>query len=633
MGLYRNICNGSVFLRSWVASATLLLAVLAAGAQAQVRVMTYNLLNYPGSTAAVRDPAFRMIITAADPHMIVAQEVPDLSNADAFLNNVLNVVHPGQWSRGPYFDGPDTNNALFYRASRVVYVSGDSDSFVRLTTSLRDINRWKLRPAGYASQAATFFIYSAHLASSGGETARAAEAAILRNNANTLPAGARFLVAGDFNLTSTSEGAYQRFTESQSDDDGRCRDPLNPSNSQQTWNNNSAFRFIHTQSTRTGTLNPSDGGATGGLDDRFDFILMSYQMYQTNPLGQGLCYIPNSTTAFGNDGNHFNLNINDPPTNPAIGQDVADALQRASDHLPVLVSLQVPARGANNGPLDFGRVITGGSQSRTLTVTNVAQTDAANGADSLIYTLAAPNGFSAPTTQFTEPPLGGSNSHTITMNVTAIGPVAAQLVINSNDPESPAANVGLSGLVLRHAAPSLLPGTQTLTGSRDFGEHRPGEFAPQTVALYNAGFDSNQALLDWYNSTLTGTHASRFSITQRSDPMLVGGSPGSVSVSFNASGAAPFTDYVAELRFLSRDEALPGGGGQPDVVVSLHARVAAMRGDLNLDGRIDAADAPLFERVLLGLDADPTRVSLADMNGDGAADGADLQAFILALGL
>ena len=50
-------------------------------------------------------------------------------------------------------------------------------------------------------------------------------------------------------------------------------------------------------------------GASGGLDDRFDFILYSDDVLNgTN----GVNYIPNSCKSIGNDGNHFNIAIIDP---------------------------------------------------------------------------------------------------------------------------------------------------------------------------------------------------------------------------------------------------------------------------------------------------------------------------------
>ena len=69
-----------------------------------------------------------------------------------------------------------------------------------------------------------------------------------------------------------------------------------------------------------------DGGSPGGLDDRFDLILIS------DPLWDNV-NVP-SYTAYGNDGAHFNMSIN-AGTNSAVSSEIADALFYGRDHLPV----------------------------------------------------------------------------------------------------------------------------------------------------------------------------------------------------------------------------------------------------------------------------------------------------------
>ena len=100
------------------------------------------------------------------------------------------------------------------------------------------------------------------------------------------------------------------------------------------WHDNSSHASIHSQSTRTEQFG---GGARGGLDDRFDFILYSDDVkYGTN----GVNYIPNSCKSVGNDGNHFNIAIIDPPTNTIVPDSVLQALYYMSDHMPVICDLE-----------------------------------------------------------------------------------------------------------------------------------------------------------------------------------------------------------------------------------------------------------------------------------------------------
>jgi hypothetical protein len=155
---------------------------------------------------------------------------------------------------------------------------------------------------------------------------------------NGHPQGTKFIVSGDLNLYGTDEPAYQKLLAEEPENYGRSFDPIDRYGG---WHNNSSFADIHTQSTRTADL--GDGGSTGGMDDRFDFILVSEPMLEKVK--------ENSYMAFGNDGNHFNQAINN-GTNSAVSPEVADALYYASDHLPVIADfdLSISSIEFGNGP-------------------------------------------------------------------------------------------------------------------------------------------------------------------------------------------------------------------------------------------------------------------------------------------
>jgi len=75
--------------------------------------------------------------------------------------------------------------------------------------------------------------------------------------------------------------------------------------------NQAPYAPYHTQSTRVRAFG---GGATSGLDDRFDFLLYSTAVKN----GGKVSYVANSMTPYGNDGNHYNDSINKQP-NTAVG--------------------------------------------------------------------------------------------------------------------------------------------------------------------------------------------------------------------------------------------------------------------------------------------------------------------------
>src|SRR5690348_11088472 len=88
-------------------SALILVAALAAPARA-IRVVNYNILNYPGTTGPTRDPLYRTILSPLSPDIICAEEMTSDAGCTEFLNS-LNVMEPGQWSRAAFVNGNDTD--------------------------------------------------------------------------------------------------------------------------------------------------------------------------------------------------------------------------------------------------------------------------------------------------------------------------------------------------------------------------------------------------------------------------------------------------------------------------------------------------------------------------------------------
>jgi hypothetical protein len=142
---------------------------------------------------------------------------------------------------------------------------------------------------------------------------------------------ANYLLMGDFNLYSEEEPAWLQFTIN-SNTNISFNDPVNQSGN---WNNNYAFRNYHTQSTNT-----EFGGcpASGGMDDRFDFILVSNNIKNG---AEHVKYVNDSYWAVGQDGKHFNKGLLDSPTNSSVLGNVLNALGKNSDHLPVTLKLSV----------------------------------------------------------------------------------------------------------------------------------------------------------------------------------------------------------------------------------------------------------------------------------------------------
>jgi len=278
--------------------------------------MTYNILNYPLTDTTARNPYFRAIFSNFQPDILVVVEMNTLGGVNGFLNNVLNKVS-AEYAAGNFINGPDLDRALYYKSDLFTFLSNTP-----IHTTLRDINEFRLR---HNVSGDTIIIFAVHLKANVEDSLqRAAEVDSLRKRTNALPPNSNFIVLGDFNIYSSYELAYRKLKNQTLS--GYFIDPLNLSG---TWNNGSYAQY-HTQSTRTREFGD---GAAGGLDDRFDMILMSQSVTNSG----GITFVPGSYFAYGNDGNHYNDSINQPP-NTAVGQTIANALHYSTDHLPVVAS-------------------------------------------------------------------------------------------------------------------------------------------------------------------------------------------------------------------------------------------------------------------------------------------------------
>jgi len=288
-----------------------------------LRVVTQNSLDFTGQSATNRVPYFRTVMRAIHPDLVLMEEIGNSQAMDLMLAQVFANID-SDWTTAEFMANGTLNEVCFYRMSKLALVSQRA-----IPASPRNINEFVLRPAAGDTSLRLHAMVTHLKASTGYEEERRQEADSVRKQTNMFPAGTNFLVCGDFNLYTSTEPAYQTLITPGDNVNGQFFDPIN---SPGAWNNNAAFASIHSQSTRTAS--ESDGGASGGLDDRFDFILVSAALMDT----AGCHVIPGTYRSFGNDGQHFNMNIDD-GTNHSVPDSVAYALHHESDHLPVVVDI------------------------------------------------------------------------------------------------------------------------------------------------------------------------------------------------------------------------------------------------------------------------------------------------------
>ena len=295
--------------------------------QDSLRIMYHNILNFP-SAGANRIDTLRTILTYAQPDVYVVCELETEAGGEMILNEALNVNGQTNWQRAAFVDGGTyTNNLLFYNSDKLGFISQEE-----IGTVLRDINTYVLyyKSPNLTAQTDTIYLnfFACHLkAGSADYQQRNTEIQQAKFYMNSISEKLEnVFIGGDMNVYSGFESAILTLKNT---GDVPLFDPIDVS---ANWSNDWAYADIHTQSTRTGSL---QGGAGGGMDDRFDLIFVSEDVIDND---NGVKYINNSYKALGQDGNHFNDNIND-GFNSAAPDSVINALYYASDHLPVIMDI------------------------------------------------------------------------------------------------------------------------------------------------------------------------------------------------------------------------------------------------------------------------------------------------------
>jgi len=312
-------------------------------AQDTLTIMTYNLLQYGvfyggcdsnNNDINNKDTYLRQIVGFLHPDILSVNEISvNVSYHDRLLNNVMNADGRTYYARGAFFNYSNSSDItlnVYYNTQKL-----GLKKQVALATDYRDIilSTFYLKTP-QLSQGDTIFLttISMHLKAgsySSDATARENMVNVLMNYLNAQNKPGNYLVLGDFNLYTSSEGAFQKLT-NHPNTNIRFYDPVNKIGD---WSNNSLFAAYHTQSTHS-----SDNGcaASGGLDDRFDFILTSLPVLSGT---QKVKYIPGSYEIVAQDGNHFNKSLLDAPAPSNVPTNVLNALYNNSDHLPVLLKV------------------------------------------------------------------------------------------------------------------------------------------------------------------------------------------------------------------------------------------------------------------------------------------------------
>ena len=326
----------------------LTLLTITAHAQDTLTVMQYNLLYYGNYNSGFadcyetnnntqhKDECIRTIVDYVKPDIFTVCEfgaTQQLQNN--FLRHNLNINGADYWQSDNIINiaGSNIINHIFFDSRKM-----GLKRHVALRTNPRDTDLYELylkTPSLAAGDTIRLVCIVAHpKAGMGYESDRRALMQIAMDYVNQNYPTDNVLIMGDFNMYGASEPGYRLLTQTYSNPSICFMDPLALVGGVGEWNNNSQFAPFHTQSTRSYS---DECFSSGGLDDRFDFILMADEIaFSYNHMR----YVQGSYHAVGNDGYHFNMSVNQ-NYNSSVPADVAEALYDSSDHLPVTMKIAV----------------------------------------------------------------------------------------------------------------------------------------------------------------------------------------------------------------------------------------------------------------------------------------------------
>lgn len=327
----------------------IILGTLSLRAQDTLTFLQYNLLNFGNFTSycpsSVNNVARKtgyvgVIVHYVKPDIFTVNEMTGTrSYHDYLLNNGLNSDGVEEYAKASDNLAPNDAylvNVLYYNKNKL----GEAGHVVA-QTYIRDVDIFKLYyKSANLNEGDTTFIYCvvAHLKAGrdyNGSTANQGKRKIMAKNTMDYIAAhhpdENYLLMGDFNLYTDQEPAFQEFI-NYKNAAIRFNDPVNQIGD---WHNNEKYALYQSQSTHT-----ADNGcaSTGGLDDRFDFILLSNNVKYGD---KKVKYIPGTFHVVGQDGKHFNQAVNSSPTNTSVPSNVLNALYQNSDHLPVTLKVAV----------------------------------------------------------------------------------------------------------------------------------------------------------------------------------------------------------------------------------------------------------------------------------------------------
>lgn len=337
--------------------------------QTNIKTMFYNTLNYNSDTESqARTHYLKTTLENVQPDLFLVCELKNETASNYLFNNAV-LAYNRDFSKAVfnYSESPATGllQMAYYNNQKLTL-----EATKIITTGTRDINHYtfKINTEDSDSNPIKIEVFVTHLKASRGKVNMDKRLESVDNfvrELDRLPSDSFVLFAGDFNFYTSNEPAFLRLIDTSNSI--KIIDPINrpcptfPNNgidyfdennynSTYFWNN-SSFADIHSQSTRNYQINGD--GAGGGMDDRFDFIMMS-ENFKTS---SNLYYKEGSYKSVGNNGNCYNSYVSNTSCTGEFSQELRNALYYFSDHLPIIMEIETPINtlsiAKNNTAISF----------------------------------------------------------------------------------------------------------------------------------------------------------------------------------------------------------------------------------------------------------------------------------------
>ena len=322
--------------------------------QTEIKTMFYNTLNYNSDTQSQnRTHHLKTILNEVKPDLFMICEIKNETASNYLFDNAI-LPFNKSFSKVTfkYSESPATGllQMAYYNNKKLTLIAEEI-----IPTRIRDINHYtfKINTKNSTINPIIIEVFVTHLKASRGNDnmqKRLESTEIFTRELDRLPSDSFVLFAGDFNFYTSNEPAFQKLINVTNSikiiDPANRLCPTFPDNGIDYFNednynstyfwNNSSFADVHSQSTRTFQINGD--GAGGGMDDRFDFIMMSENFTSSSDL----FYVNESYTSIGNNGDCYNSYVSNPSCSGFFSQSLRNTLFNFSDHLPVVMEIETP---------------------------------------------------------------------------------------------------------------------------------------------------------------------------------------------------------------------------------------------------------------------------------------------------